>query len=359
MKNWIALILMSVVFQGWSQHVEVLIFRERLYDFGTVEEANGNVNHEFVFTNNSGRQVKIISVEASCGCTIPGWSKSPVAQGTSGFIQVSFDPKGRPGYFNKTLTVLTDNDLSTPMVLQIKGEVVTAIAETKSELQAADGNLSFKTKSFSFGTIYINRPTAEKRFTVLNSGLSEIKFIFVAAPNYLKVETPKSLAPNQSGVIKILYDAKQKNQYGFSSDNIQITTDDPGYEVKSISVYASLEDFYVSPTGKEALLVPTLMMREPNIDLGHPKNNTTITRTLSIINTGKRDLLIKALQGNCNCITAEVEKNKIKPGDSTKMKISFTPQNRGGTQQKAIAIYSNDPKNPVQRLMVQVYVEGN
>ncbi len=113
------LILVAVVLMAnlsRAQTLEPLIFREKIYDFGEIQESRGNADHEFVFTNNAGRPVKILNVAASCGCTTPGWSKDAVAVGKTGFIKASFDPKGRPGYFNKTLTVLTDLDPN-PMVL--------------------------------------------------------------------------------------------------------------------------------------------------------------------------------------------------------------------------------------------------
>ena len=110
MKKLIVLILMALSSQGWSQKLESLVFREKIFDFAEVEEGKGNVDHEFIFTNNSGFPVRIISVQPSCGCTTPDWSRQPVPQGKTGFIKASFDPRGRPGYFSKTLTVITDQD---------------------------------------------------------------------------------------------------------------------------------------------------------------------------------------------------------------------------------------------------------
>ena len=43
----------------------------------------------------------------------------------------------------------------------------------------------------------------------------------------------------------------------------------------------------------------------------------------------------------------------IKGGDSAAVRLVFKPPNRAGTQQKALTIYSNDPRNPVQRIRVQ------
>src|SRR5258708_3869619 len=105
MKKFIVLIWVAVAvtatLRASGQQVDQLLFREKIYDFGNIEEAKGPADHEFIFTNNSGRPVKILSVHASCGCTTPGWSQSPVPQGKTGFVKASFDPKGRPGYFNK------------------------------------------------------------------------------------------------------------------------------------------------------------------------------------------------------------------------------------------------------------------
>src|SRR5688572_13991949 len=106
-----------------GQQIKPLQFREETFDFGNVPEEGGPVTHEFTFTNVSSRPVKILSVEASCGCTTPDWSKDPVLPGKNGFIQARFDPKGRPGYFTKSLTVTADFD-SNPIMLQIKGTVV-------------------------------------------------------------------------------------------------------------------------------------------------------------------------------------------------------------------------------------------
>jgi hypothetical protein len=154
-----------------------------------VVETAGPVDFEFTFTNNAARPVKIISVQASCGCTTPGWSTDPVAVGTKGFIKVSFDPKGRPGYFNKTLTVTTDLS-SSPLVLQIKGTVVERLKVADQPLSVAKGNLRFATNSFNMGKVFINKPASVKEYAVMNAGAEVIEFKNVVAPAYIKIEKP-------------------------------------------------------------------------------------------------------------------------------------------------------------------------
>ncbi len=360
MKKWIGLVLI-VMAPGLAKRVdaqqaEQLLFREKIYDFGNIEEAKGLADHEFIFTNNAGRPVKILSVHASCGCTTPGWSQSPVPQGKTGFIKASFDPKGRPGYFNKSLAITTDLDAN-PIILEIKGQVVDKVKTVAADFPVANGSLYFKTKAINMGTIFINKFPSQKQFEVMNKGEVPVKFMDATNPPYIKVEMPAALQPGEAGVIKVTYDARQKNRFGFASDNIQITTDDVGNELKQFSVFATLEEFYTTPVGEEATKAPVLLIREPNVDLGRTRQATAIEKNVVLKNMGKSNLQLKAFQGNCSCIVATPERDVIAPGDSINVKVSFTPQAREGTQQKAITLYSNDPRNPVQRIMVQVYVE--
>ncbi len=339
-----------------DRKLSALIFREKVYDFGDVLEANGNADHEFVFTNNSGRPVKILNVTTSCGCTTPGWSKEQVASGKTGFVRASFDPKGRPGYFNKTLTLLTDADPN-PIVLQIKGQVVFPDGNAEGVYPIAMGQLKLKTKSFNIGTVYINKEPVQKQFPIMNDGDEPLRFLGVEKPDYMRIEMPAVLEPHQKGVISVIYDARMKNAFGFVSDNVLFSTNDLGEEKKSVSVFAALEEFYPTPTAEDIMKAPQAVLREQSLDLGQHTPGVFLERNVTLVNKGKRELKIRALQGNCTCISADAAKQSIRAGDSTQIRIRFKPQNRGGTQQKAITIYTNDPRNPVQWLNVLVYIK--
>lgn len=354
MRRLIAVLAVLACGMVSAQSTEPLIFREKVYDFGEIVENRGNADHEFVFTNSSGRPVKIVNVNASCGCTTPGWTKEPILPGKTGFIKASFDPKGRPGFFNKTLTVITDLDAN-PVVLQIKGNVVNQLSGD-TDFTVSAGKLQLKSRTFSMGTVYLNRDPATKQFPILNGGDLPLKFLSVEKPAFVQVEMPAVLDPGQKGVIKVVYDGRAKGTYGFASDNILITTSDPGEEVKSFSLFATLEEFYAPPTAEELLVAPLAMLKESSIDFGQYPPGAILERKVTLYNKGKKELKIKALQGNCTCISAEANKKSIRSGDSTQIRILFKPQTRGGTQQKAITIYTNDPRNPVQLISASVYI---
>lgn len=359
MKRSIAgLLLMAFFSTSLAQQAKQLTFREETHDFGSIDELKGPVTHEFVFTNNSPRPVKILKVQASCGCTTPGWSKDVIPPGKNGFIQASYDPKGRPGFFTKSLTVTTDLEAD-PVILQIKGQVTNDEKPVAADYPVSKGNLKMKVSSFNMGRVYVKDEYVVREFPVMNAGSDPIEFTGkYVTPSYIRVDVqPSKLAPGEKGMVKISYNGALKNQYGFQSDNVEIETDDKLKPVKSFSVYATLEDFFPEMTAAEMAKAPQLTFDSYSLDLGNIKGNSETEKEVLFTNTGKKELLLKSIQPNCTCITATASKATLKPGESSILKISFNPQERSGTQNKAISFYSNDPKNPVQRLTFTAYVQ--
>ncbi len=357
MKNWFLLSVSLLFFtNSLAQQADPLLFKEKIFDFGEITEESGNADHEFRFTNNSGRPIKIVSVQTSCGCTTPGWSKETIANGKEGFVKASYNPKGRPGYFNKSLTVTTDFNGS-PLVIQIKGQVINQKLKSNTELNTSIGNLKLKSSSFNLGKVFINKEPQSKEFAIMNSGAKPIRLINVIGPAYLTVQMPASLAPNELGAIKLTYDAASRNQYGFVSDNIQIETDDADVPLKSFPVYATIEESFPSLSATELAKAPKLKPDSSLVDFGRIKSGTLGQQELTLKNTGKKELIIRSLQPNCSCVTASVDQMALKPGAVAKLKIVFNTQGRKDTQQKSLTIYSNDPQNPVQRITLMVYIE--
>lgn len=341
-----------------AQQAKQLTFREEIYNFGTVDENKGPVTHEFVFTNNSSRPVKILNVQASCGCTTPGWSKDVIPPGKDGFIQASYDPKGRPGFFNKSLTVTTDLQAE-PIILQIKGQVSNEENRSPSDYPVASGHLKMKVSSFNMGRVFRKDEYVVREFPVLNAGSHPIQFTGeFLSPAYIRIDVqPRKLEPGKTGTIRISYNGAMKDQYGFQSDNVEIETDDSIQPKKSFAIYATLEDFFPQMTAAELAQSPQLTFASYTLDFGNIQEATASEKEIAFTNTGKKELLIKSIQPNCSCVTASASKTSLKPGESATLKISFNPQDRSGTQNKAISLYTNDPKNPVQRLTFTAYIQ--
>jgi hypothetical protein len=108
-------------------------FEKEVHDFGTVKEGV-QAEYVFKFTNTGKEPLVITNVQASCGCTTPKWTKEPVKPGESGQVTAIYNSKGRPGTFNKAITI-TSNAKTAQKVLFIKGNVEAASsAESESAM---------------------------------------------------------------------------------------------------------------------------------------------------------------------------------------------------------------------------------
>lgn len=96
-------------------------FDETEHNFGNVKEGK-LVEHTFKFTNVGEAPLIIQNASASCGCTVPSYSKEPIPVGGTGEIQVKFDSKSRVGVQNKTITI-TANTKPAISTIKIKGTV--------------------------------------------------------------------------------------------------------------------------------------------------------------------------------------------------------------------------------------------
>lgn len=82
------------------------------------------VTFEFVFTNTGKEPVLITDVKASCGCTTPDYSKSPVKPGEKGIVKAVYNAAA-VGAFTKNVTVTTSADPN-PIILTLSGTVIAA-----------------------------------------------------------------------------------------------------------------------------------------------------------------------------------------------------------------------------------------
>ena len=74
----------------------------------------------------------IKNAKSSCGCTVPEWTKEPIAPGAKGQIKVQYNMN--PGPISKTITIETNaiNKENGMIPLRIKGTVI--VKEEVSQL---------------------------------------------------------------------------------------------------------------------------------------------------------------------------------------------------------------------------------
>ena len=112
MKRIILALTMLVAITASASAQAEIKFEKLVHNFGTFEESNPVQKATFTFTNVGDKPLIINQAIASCGCTVPTYTKKPIAPGQKGQISVTYNGKGMfPGHFKKSITVRTNGSV--------------------------------------------------------------------------------------------------------------------------------------------------------------------------------------------------------------------------------------------------------
>jgi hypothetical protein len=328
------------------------------HDFGTFKEEAGRQTFDFFVTNTGTEPLVIQNVVASCGCTTPEWTKQPIPAGSKGKVTAIYDPKDRPGQFNKTLSVYT-NTKPEVTVLVIKGEVIPHEKSIEELFTFAVGSVRFESNHMAF----TNVKKTEKKIRVMqliNTSAKPVKVEFDNVPAYLTLKAnPATLKPGEKGLVEGSYDATKNPGWGNLSDMIKVKID--GVVQENVYYYVSanlVEDF--SSLSKEQLAnAPVFKLDATTVDLGKIKGSTQNEVEFKFTNGGKSDLVLRYIKSSCGCTAVQqgAQGVGIKPGESSSIKAVFNSGTYNGKVTKAIYVYSNDPNSSEVVLMLTADVE--
>ncbi len=358
--NAILSLIINVLFISAAvcQINKVIAFDEASFNFGEIQESEGSVEHEFTFTNLGNHVIKILGVKASCGCTSTGWTRQEVGPGEKGYVKAMYNPINRPGPFNKSLTVTTSATPKT-IVLRIQGKVIPRIKTIEEQFPVLVGELRFRNSAINLGKILTNG-SQTRDFAIFNNSQDQ-QILFQSeyeAPEYIKLEfQPETLNPREQGLVKVTFDGKARNDLGFLVDNVVFYTSEKENNRKEFQVYSTVEEYFPPMTTEELANSPKFKLEKNLIDFGRIGNDVKVNIELSIINGGKSDLYIRKIKSTCSCAITKPDKEVLKPGESSKLNVTFDPTGRSGSQHKLVTIFTNDPKASAQRLTIKAFVK--
>ncbi len=330
-------------------------FDFKVHDFGKIQEAKGPVTVNFQFTNTGSQPLLIKQVHASCGCTSPNWTKEPVLPGKNGFVSATYNPKNRPGPFNKTITV-SSNAAEPTIVLTIKGDVEPKPQTLEDVYRYNMGDkIRLMTNHMSFARV-VKDKTGTQQVDIINVSDKPVKIGFSRIPPHLTIAAnPEVLQPGEKGVISGTYDSKLKNEWGFVVDRVDILLDGQNNSNNRLTVSATIEEDFSSLTPEQKANAPSISFDDNTFNFQDIKQGEKVEHTFTIQNNGKSDLYIRSVKASCGCTAVDPEDEMIPAGESTTMKVVFDSRGKVGKQNKTITIISNDPDRPRSIL----WVKGN
>lgn len=178
-----------------------IIFEKQSYDFGTFPEDGENQTYDFKFTNRGEKAIAIIHVQTTCGCAVASYTRAPIQPGKTGTISVTYNPKGRPGKFNRSILVdITGN--TTKIKLTISGVVTPGRQRKNKRFPYVMKTLQLKTTGVHFAPMRGNEQ--EQSIVIVNSGTIPLRIQFRSLDKSLSGYTvPEILAPDSTGEIRI------------------------------------------------------------------------------------------------------------------------------------------------------------
>ena len=112
MKKFVFLIMLLVASVSSASAQAEIKFDKVLHNFGKFPEDSPKVSCVFSFTNVGDAPLVINQAIASCGCTVPQYTKAPIKPGEKGEIKVTYNGAGKfPGHFKKSITVRTNGKI--------------------------------------------------------------------------------------------------------------------------------------------------------------------------------------------------------------------------------------------------------
>ncbi len=105
-----------------STSAPIMTFESSTYEFKKITSGQ-KVSYSFKFKNTGTTPLIISNAQATCGCTVPEYPRSPVPPGAEGAINVVYDSAGQTGMQAKIIT-LTSNAYPTTTQLVLKGQVM-------------------------------------------------------------------------------------------------------------------------------------------------------------------------------------------------------------------------------------------
>jgi len=314
------------------------------YNFGKIKEDAGPVGYNFEFTNSGSEPLIITNVTASCGCTTPTWTKTPIAPGGKGFVRAEYDPMNRPGIFNKSISVFSNGE-EAKIDLIIQGDVTPRQRTVEDNYRYAMGDMRLITNHVAFaklGNTEIKTETVE----VINTGQTPLKLGAAKVPAHLKVTfEPTTIPPGKTGKIIVVFDAKVRNDWDFVMDRFFVTINGTEDLNNRMNVSASIMEDFSKLTEAQKANAPLIEFNSKSFEFGTIKAGEKVNYVFKITNKGKSDLKLRKVNASCGCTLVKPDTDTVKPGQSTEVKVEFNSVGISGVQNKTITVITNDPNN--------------
>lgn len=302
---------------------------------------------EFEIRNKSSRPLHIVDVRMSCGCTDVDYPKEEIPADGKFVVRVTYDAQTM-GHFDKLVGIYTDNS-DKPLMLRMRGHVVREIVDFGGNYDFLLGNIKSDCNDIEFDDV--NRgERPQKKIHIRNTTGENIQPVVMHLPDYLTADvSPSKIAPGHSGVVTVTLDSKRLKDMGLTQTSVYLGSF-PGDRVsheKEISVSTVLLPKFDNLSARQLANSPRLYLSTKELNLGAFNGKKKLKGEIIIRNDGKTALNIKNIQMFTVGLQVSLNKQKLMPGESAKLKVTAEERLIKMARSKPrVLMITNDPNQP-------------
>lgn len=359
MKKIFSTLCMALAAVAMMAQDPVITFEKTEHDFGKIHEENGRVSVVFNFKNEGMSPLVLSNVRASCGCTTPTWTKEPVEPGQTGSITVTYNPNGRPGRFQKTVTI-TSNATEATKRVYIKGEVIPKPAKPVNVYTVAVGELSMKGKTLNLGNIKKGEAmNGELEYANLTQAEHSVDLVTNSQDAFLVSQTTlATVKPNETGKFVFAIDTRNTKLYGPVEAYAYVIVDGKKElsEAYQLTIKAEIVEDFSQMSVEEKQAAPIIEVAG-EIEAGKVAAGKNLKCVLPVKNAGENALEVRRAYSTDKALNVKQPK-AIKSGKKGNVAIEINTKDlQPGIYSREVVIISNDYANPVKRVKVNFVIE--
>ena len=342
----------------------VITFDELRHDFGTIYKEDGNVTHEFWFTNEGNDAVIITNAKAGCGCTTSKKTETPIEPGQRGFVSATYRAASqRPGHFDKYVNV-TFSSSTSQETKQIKltffGDLKEKPATPESAFTIHVGSMAVKTRDLELGSVRKGEVRVDGlEFANLDQAAHNVTIYLGTAASFIEpAVSVETIQPNEIAKFSFSLNTNVTKLWGPQTIPAYIVID--GKRDMS-DEYRILLHFNITPdfsqlTVEEKQNAPIIEI-EDKVEMGSVEAGKNMKFVLPVKNTGVNALEILRVYSNGEELTVKAPK-AIKSGKKGAITIDINAKElKPGTYTSDLNIISNDYQHAIKRIKVSWTVE--
>ena len=301
-----------------------IAFDERVYDFGVVEPED-KPHHYFTFKNTGQVDLVISKVKSSCGCTAALLSEEQIPPGELGKIEIKFDPRGRRGKQQKTVSIHSNAENESVIQLTIQG-VVKASVEVAPE-------------QIFFGSVN-NQEVYEKRIRVLGAGDGKLKITHVETSSaFLTGE----ISPPQLGEI-ITYEVKIVLHSGAPVGKLEET----------LTIHTNNETRPRLNVSIEGNVLGPISVHPEQLFLGFINAGEVIQRDILLTKMGQADMKVSEVNHQSPFVSTEVV--PVENGRKVRIRVRLDENTPIGAFRDILEIHTNNREQSAVRVPLHALV---